>query len=144
MNLSENMKVKNLPGFTTLSLPGEGLLIYYFADGSTATDEKLKWDDCPIHKLVKLELYLHGRKYALEAAHCPNFVEFIQFKTAVSGRRQTVCISRTIGYTDGNREYLIEVNARKAAWRATVLSKRVHVHPRSKKLKDYKKGLFEG
>lgn len=143
MNLSENLAVKTLPGFKTLSLPDEGLLIYYFADGSTATDEKLNWDHCPIHKLVKLELYLHGRKYALEAANCPNFVEFIQFKTAVSGRKKTVCISRTIGFTDGVREYLIEVSTREAAWRATVLKTRVHIHPQSKNLKDYKKGLLE-
>lgn len=143
MNLSENLAVKTMPGFKTLSLPDEGLLIYYFADDTTATDEKLQWNECDLHKLIKLELYLHGRKYALEAANCPNFVEFIQFKTAISGRKQTVCISRTIGYTDGVREYLIEVSTHEAAWRATALEKRVHIHPRSKNLKDYKKCLFE-
>jgi len=143
MNLSENLNVKDLPGFTTLNLPGEGLLIYYFADGTTATDEQLKWDHCPLQQLVKLELYLHGRKYALEAANCPNFVEFVQFKTAVSGTKRTACISRTIGFTDGRQEYLIEVSTREPAWRATVLKERVHVHPQSRKLRDYKKCLFE-
>ena len=75
MTQVENLNIAVQTGFC--NLPGEGLLIYHFADGSMATDKTLKWDHCRLHELMKLELHVLGKKYVIEAKNCPNFVEFI-------------------------------------------------------------------
>lgn len=139
-----NLRIDNQPSLnTTIRLPDEGLLIYHFADGTQSDDTKMNWYQCPIHSLVALELHIIGKKHLLKREHHPQMIEFVQFKTATSRPGKTTCVSRSIGFTDGLREFIFEINAKNGEVTRKTYPGRVHLHPQSLKLVDIKKGIFE-
>jgi len=131
--MTKNIKYQNHPSL--MRLPGEGILTYHFSDGSMSDDNVLRWSDCPIHQLVMLDLSIGRRRYRVRLVDCNNFVEFVQFKTAISCFRGTKCISRSIGYTDGEREYCLEINAATGEAKPKLYKTRIHFHPQSQSKK---------
>ncbi len=88
------------------------------------------WNDVNIHLVGRL--WIEGfEEYALSRNILRNFVEFIQFKTACVGSEgKAVVESRCIGWTDGNKEFLIRICERTGEVSPEIVG-RIHFHPMS-------------
>jgi hypothetical protein len=89
--------------------------VAHLDDGVQVNSQQCNWGNVPLHEIVMLELHMRGRKHRLVRKALPGFVEFIFFQTGLSLVLQggkTKCVSRSIGWHDGQREYLIRVDER--------------------------------
>ena len=94
-------------------------------------DDNVKWDDVDIHLIESL--WIDGfEKYKISRDNKKNFIEFVQFKTAAMDNKGNFYIeSRCIGWSDGEREFLLKINE-KSHKVLTEIIKRIHFHPFSK------------
>lgn len=119
------------------------------SDGSTVTEKECAWDDLDIYQIASLQLRTkksprivltvskHIRNQQGEQIQLSNFVEYVQFKTAVVhfGRRgpssKPETVSQSIGWTDGTWEYLVTSDYKTGNVKLETI-KRVHRHPMSR------------
>ena len=94
------------------------------------TENNLSWDDVDIHLIENL--WLDGfERYKISRKNVKNFLEFVQFKTAAMYNKGNFYIeSRCIGWSDGEREYLLRINEKSHKVTKDMI-KRVHFHPLS-------------
>jgi hypothetical protein len=87
--------------------------VVHLGDGRQITSMQCNWAQIPLHDIVMLELNMVGNRYCLERRALPSFVEFVYFNTAVRGLKTPErVLSRSIGWHDGKKEYVIRVAER--------------------------------
>jgi len=93
--------------------------------------DNIKWDDVNIHLIESL--WIDGfEEYTISRKNVKNILEFVQFKTAAMDSKGNFYMeSRSIGWSDGEREFLLRINE-KTHRISTEIIGRVHFHPLSK------------
>jgi hypothetical protein len=87
--------------------------VAHLGDGVQVNSQHCNWGNVPLHEIVMLELHMRGHKHRLVRRELPGFVEFVFFQTGKSGLgSKTKCLSRSIGWHNGEREYVIRVDER--------------------------------
>lgn len=122
----------------------ERFFVVHLDDGRILNEHQVgSWANVPIHKVVTLQVRICGKHWSLDRNTLSSkFQEFIYFCSALSGMGSHVrkmatgedeTISRTIGWTDGEREYLLEIDERTGKkLRSYVVPAIIHRHHLSK------------
>ncbi|MFC1556149.1 hypothetical protein ACFL67_03610 [candidate division KSB1 bacterium] len=72
----------------------------------------LAFTETDLHSIE--EMWLDGlEKLAINSRFCPGFVEFVYFATAVASDVVPEQVAEFIGWTDGDREYVIGISREK-------------------------------
>ena len=116
----------------------EGYMVV-MEDGTMLTEDDVGWADVDLHKIVEIRVRRGSKEYKIAKKDLPpDFVEFIQYKTAVSymGPQADQLLEQTIGYHNGTHEFLLQINAKTGLvnGQKVVPMTGLHLHPKSKVL----------
>lgn len=106
-------------------------------NGEILIEESHSWCSIPLDQVEELHLVVHGKDYSIKRSCCLNFVEFLQYKTAIcsfSGNDQ--CVERIIGWHDGKLEHILRINSNDGGIIGDEIKPLTgfHIHPQSKLL----------
>ncbi|MFC1562995.1 hypothetical protein ACFL4Z_02990 [candidate division KSB1 bacterium] len=107
-----------------------GWAVKLFSGEVIRESDSINWNDVNIHLIESL--WIEGfEKYEFSKKNKNNFLEFVQFKTAVMDISGSFYVeSRCIGWTDGKQEFIMRFNERSKNI-STEIIKRIHFHPLS-------------
>ena len=104
--------------------------------GTKIEEKQCNWASIPLDEIEELHCVCCGKDYVIKRSECNDFVEFIQYKTAIlSFQLPDRCIERVIGWHDGTKEYLLRIKeADGSLIEEVVRPLKGHLHPQSNML----------
>ncbi len=82
-----------------------------FADGRILTEYQCSWADVSLHDMQVLSLTMGDNIYRIDKSDCPNFKEFVYFKTAIATLSGgSVDESRCIGWHNGQHLFILRIS----------------------------------
>ena len=112
----------------------KGFFYCVMETGETIEEKDCSWGNMQLHKIKELHLVCHDKNYVIKKKDCQKFIEFIQYKTALTGFYvKDKCVERVIGWHNGVTEHLLRIKESDGSLLEQIIRPlKGHLHPQSK------------